>query len=69
MWILFLIVVHNSVPTDIPGKIALEFKTEQQCQEALKTMIFWSKFSWFNTEGKCYDKKKMDPNILKDLHK
>jgi hypothetical protein len=69
MWVLFLIVVHNSVPTDIPGKIALEFKTEQQCQEALKTMIFWSKFHWFNTEGKCYAKNKMDPNLLKDLHK
>ena len=68
MWILFLIVVHNSNPSDIPGKITLEFKTEQQCKEALKSMTYWTKFSWFKTEGKCQHSK-MDPELIKNMIK
>ena len=36
MWILFLIVVHNSVPTDIPGKIALELSKLTDLQNTLR---------------------------------
>lgn len=69
MWILFLIVVHNSNPNDIPGKISLEFRTEQQCLETLRSMQYWTKFSWFKAEGKCYHKDRIDPNLLKDMKK
>jgi hypothetical protein len=69
MWILFLIVVHNSNPNDIPGKITLEFKTEQQCREALKSMYYWTKFSWFKSEGKCYERNKIDPELIKNMIK
>ena len=69
MWIMFLIVVHNSNPSDIPGKIMLEFKTQKQCQEVLKTMNYWTKFSWFKAEGKCLDASKIDPNLIKGMKK
>lgn len=67
MWILFLIVVHNSDPKDIPGKISLEFKTEKQCIEALNSISYWTKFSWFKVEGKCYENSKIDPKIVQGM--
>jgi hypothetical protein len=69
MWVLFLIVVHYNDPKDVPGKIALEFKTEYQCNEALKSMTYWTKFSWFKAEGRCYERSKIDPQLLKNMIK
>jgi hypothetical protein len=56
MWMMILIAVHISNPSDIPGKINLEFKTEQQCKEALQSMTFWLKFDNFKVEGTCKEK-------------
>ena len=36
-----------------PGKITLEFQTQQQCEQSLKSMTYWLKFEKFKIEGKC----------------
>lgn len=53
MWMLFLIVVNIYDPTDIPGRIQLQFKDQASCEHALQTMTHWVKFPWFKVEGKC----------------
>ena len=53
MWILFLIVVNTYDPSDIPGKIQLQFKDQQSCEYTLQTMTSWIKFPWFKVEGTC----------------
>jgi len=40
-------------PTDIPGKIQLQFKDQQSCEYALQNMTSWVKFPWFKVEGSC----------------
>jgi hypothetical protein len=67
MWFLYIIVVHVSIPSDIPGKILLEFKTEKQCIEALNSISYWTKFNWFKVEGKCYESTKIDPKIIQGM--
>ena len=59
-WILFLIVVNVYDPTDIPGRIQLQFKDQATCEQVLQTMTYWVKFSWFKVEGKC--EKNIDSN-------
>jgi hypothetical protein len=34
----------------------MEFKTQQQCLDALQTMKYWLKFESFKVEGKCEQK-------------
>jgi hypothetical protein len=53
MWLMILIAVHISDPKDIPGKITLQFQTQQQCEQVLSTMAYWLKFENFKVEGKC----------------
>ena len=60
MWILLLIVVNIYDPTDIPGRIQLQFKDEHSCSVALQNMNYWVKFPWFKVEGKC--EKNIDSN-------
>jgi len=60
MWTLFLIVVNIYDPTDIPGRIQLQFKDETSCSVALQNMNYWVKFPWFKVEGKC--EKNTDSN-------
>ena len=31
----------------------LQFQTQQQCEQALRTMTYWLKFDSFKVEGKC----------------
>jgi hypothetical protein len=59
-WILFLIVVNVYDPTDIPGRIQLQFKDQASCKQVLQTMTYWVKFAWFKVEGKC--EKNIDSN-------
>ena len=56
MWIMILIAVHANNPADIPGRITLEFRTQQQCVDALHTMKYWLKFESFRVEGRCEQK-------------
>jgi hypothetical protein len=37
-------------PNDAPGKITLEFQTQQQCEQSLKSMTYWLKFEKFKIE-------------------
>jgi len=53
MWLMILIAVHINNPNDIPGKINLQFQTQQQCEQALQSMTYWLKFDNFKVEGKC----------------
>lgn len=53
MWLMILIAVHINDPKDIPGKITLQFQTQQQCEQALQSMTYWLKFESFKVEGKC----------------
>ena len=53
MWILFLIVVNIYDPTYVPGRIQLQFKDQQSCEQALHSMTSWVKFPWFKVEGTC----------------
>jgi hypothetical protein len=50
---MILLAVHINNPSDIPGKITMEFKTQQQCLDALQTMNYWLKFESFKVEGRC----------------
>ena len=52
-WILFLIVVNVYDPTDIPGRIQLQFKDQDACELALQSMTSYVKFPWFKVEGRC----------------
>lgn len=53
MWILILMAIHTNNPNDMPGKITLEFQTQQQCEQSLKSMTYWLKFDQFKVVGKC----------------
>ena len=53
MWTLFLIVVNTYDPTDIPGRIQLQFQDRVACELALQSMTSYVKFPWFKVEGKC----------------
>lgn len=53
MWLMILIAVHINDPKDMPGKITLQFQTQQQCEQALQSMTYWLKFDNFKVEGKC----------------
>jgi len=53
MWILFLIVVNIYDPSDVPGRIQLQFKDQASCELALQNTNYWVKFPWFKVEGKC----------------
>lgn len=57
MWILLLTAIHLNNPNDIPAKITIEFETETQCLEALKTIDYKIKYSNYKIEPKCYQKK------------
>ena len=50
---MILIAVHINNPNDVPGKITLEFQTQQQCEQSLQSMTYWLKFDKFKVFGKC----------------
>jgi hypothetical protein len=52
-WILILTAVHINNPNDVPGRVTLEFGTQQQCQAALDSMTAWIKFSQFRIQAQC----------------
>jgi hypothetical protein len=48
--------VHLNNPQDIPGRVTLEFENQSQCQQSLRSMTYWLKFSNFKVEGQCVKK-------------
>ena len=56
MWILLLLSVNISNPQDIPGRVTLEFETEQQCVAAKNSMTYWLKFDTFKVTAECIKK-------------
>ena len=48
-----------SNPNDIPGKVTIQFQTQQQCEQALNDSQYWLKFSSFNIKGECYESKEI----------
>jgi len=56
MWILLLLSVNISNPQDVPGRVTLEFETEQQCQAAKNSMTYWLKFDTFKVTAECIKK-------------
>jgi hypothetical protein len=56
MWMMILLAVHINNPTDVPGKITLEFEKQEQCEKVLSTMTYWLKFESFKVEGRCEKK-------------
>lgn len=57
MWMLLLIAVHVNNPADVPGRVTMEFPTEEACRASLKSMTFWLKFDSFKVTGKCEKKR------------
>jgi len=57
MWLLMLIAVHTTNPDDIPGRVTIEFPTEEACRASLKSMTYWLKFDSFKVTGKCEKKR------------
>jgi hypothetical protein len=56
MWLMILIAVHIKDPKDIPGKVTLEFPTQQICEQSLASMTYWLKFESFKVEAQCIKK-------------
>jgi hypothetical protein len=53
MWVLILIAVHLTDPTDQPGRVELQFPDQKSCQQALNMMKWQLKFKSFKVEGTC----------------
>ena len=56
MWILLILAVSVNDPKDIPGKVTLEFATEQQCEQSRSTVTSWLKFDTFKVTTQCVKK-------------
>ena len=56
MWILILLAVNITNPQDVPGKISVEFPTEQACEQARATVQYQLKFDGFKVTTQCVKK-------------
>ena len=56
MWVLVLLAMHINDPKDIPGRIELNFRDRESCEQTLQSMTYWLKFNQFKIEGKCVKK-------------
>jgi hypothetical protein len=57
MWLLVLLAMRINDPQDVPGRITLEFPTEESCKTSLKTFTYWLKFDTYKIVGQCEKKK------------
>jgi hypothetical protein len=53
---MIIIAVHINNPSDIPGRVWIEFASQKECQQALSSMTSWLKFSSFKVVGECVKK-------------
>ena len=56
MWILLLLAVNVSDPTDIPGRATIQFRSQQECEQARATVTSWLKFESFKVTTQCQKK-------------
>jgi hypothetical protein len=61
MWVLLLLAVNINNPQDVPGKVSIEFPTEQACQQAQATVTSWLKFDTFKVTTQCVKKSSLLP--------
>lgn len=53
MWLLIILAVHTQDPKDVPGRVTLEFYTEQECLAAQRTIQYQLKFPQFKVVSQC----------------
>ena len=53
MWLLVIIAMNINNPADQPGRITIEFDTEQACVRAQHTVKYWLKFEGFKVQSLC----------------
>jgi hypothetical protein len=56
MWILLLIAININNPKDIPGRISLEFTSQEACINSANTLQYELKFKNFRIEAQCIKK-------------
>lgn len=56
VWILVLVAVSQTNPKDVPGRVTMEFQSQQQCEQAVQSMTYWLKFDSFKVVGRCEKK-------------
>lgn len=56
MWIMIIIAVHINNPTDIPGRVEIEMPSLEICQDSLKSIKSWIKFTNFKITAICQQK-------------
>lgn len=52
-WTLIILAININNPADIPGKVFIQFETEQQCIKAKETTKYWLKFDSFKVITEC----------------
>jgi hypothetical protein len=56
MWILLLIAININNPKDIPGRISIEFASQETCINSANTLQYELKFKNFRIEAQCIKK-------------
>jgi hypothetical protein len=53
MWLLVVLCVNINNPKDVPGRMTIEFATEQACIQAQQSVKYWLKFDSFKITTSC----------------
>ena len=56
MWLLIIMSISITNPSDIPGIVTIDYRTEQECQAAIASMTYWLKFDSFKVQAQCVKK-------------
>jgi hypothetical protein len=57
MWVLVLLAIKINDPQDVPGRVTVEFPTEEACKSSARSMVYWLKFDRFKVTAHCERKK------------
>jgi hypothetical protein len=57
MWVLVLLAIHTKNLDDVPGKVYIDFPTEEACKMSARSMTYWLKFDSFKITAHCERKK------------
>lgn len=55
-WILLLLAININNPRDIPGRISVEFSSQESCISVARTLQYELKFKNFKIEAQCVKK-------------
>ena len=53
MWLLIILAVNINNPVDQPGRVTIEFDTEQACVRAQHSVKYQFKFEGFKVQSQC----------------